>query len=416
MNSMEPRTGFPGLVRRGTKADLYPISRIAAVCFEYEWDDNLEGEAFVAARMEAAKTSLNVNRVHWPDKYVAELDGTVIGGMAALPYEIHFDGQKASMCGISGVCTLPQHRRLGAIRAMMEQMLRDEYEKGTEFSFLYPFSGAFYSKFGYGLFAPYQQWTLALRDVLPRKESGSFELYDGDESHAAPFYEAYDHVRLNGMVVRRSRCDYKNLLEANPFKTNSFAYLYRDTDGMPRGYMIFSKKSENKLNLMEVEEFIYDDEDTAHALLAFAAQTFGSNYEQVRFTAADTHDFLYVLKDFHRDAVARKLQSYGMIRVIHIEKAMQKARFLGSGEAVLNIMDASLGRNLNLAVRYKDGALADLSETCRQPDARMDIDEFSSGLMGAFADFRWRPRVEVHNPEALRGIFYRKDLWIENFF
>ena len=64
-------------------------------------------------------------------------------------FTVQFDGSPCQLGGIGGVATLPQYRRRGGIRACFREALPDMYGSGYDFSYLYPFSTAYYRKFGY---------------------------------------------------------------------------------------------------------------------------------------------------------------------------------------------------------------------------------------------------------------------------
>ncbi len=64
-------------------------------------------------------------------------------------FEVHWGGKRVKMSGVGYVASYPEYRGNGAIRGLMTELLRDNYEAGTVFSYLAPFSYEFYGKFGY---------------------------------------------------------------------------------------------------------------------------------------------------------------------------------------------------------------------------------------------------------------------------
>jgi len=176
---------FAGTIKRPEPHDYLAFAQLCSLCFEYPFVGKSDPQAYYDEMVASADTALVKSGVYYDAKYIAEYDGRVIGGMCALPYEVEFDGNTARMCGIGGVCTLPSYRRMGSIRAISLQMLRDEYEKGTEFSFLYPFSQAYYDKFGYAQSEPAMRWTFSLKYIAAHKtgttQDGSFSLYQGEQ-------------------------------------------------------------------------------------------------------------------------------------------------------------------------------------------------------------------------------------------
>jgi len=219
------------------------------------------------------------------------------------------------------------------------------------------------------------------------------------------------------MMIRRERCDFRKLLQANPFTGNDFAYLYRDGNGVPRGYFIFHKTKEAFGSLMDVTEIIYDSPDTLRSILLFAAG-FNANYSVIRFFAPVSHNLESIISDMESEECMREVHTNGMVRVVHLENALRLARYKGHGEAVLRVIDAPLGRDETITVCWKDGRFADMSATNRAPDAVMDIGSFSAALLGRHdvEDFGFLNNIEVYNPERLRGMFYKKGIYIANYF
>jgi predicted acetyltransferase len=407
------------IIRRPEPHEHIEYDKISAVCFESEFKGKTDPIEFYNELVAESETSLTKSGVYYNDKYIAEYNGQIVGGLCAMPYEFEFDGNTVRMCGVGGVCTLPPYRRLGSIRAIHLQMLRDEYEKGTEFSYLYPFSQAYYEKFGYVQSEPRVQWTFSLKYIAANKADkepdGSFSLYWNDDDDPSGFYEAYARMTGLNTMVKRERCDFRKLFHADPYKRGiKYAYLYRDANGAARGYYIFSKTKEN---VMDVSEMIYDSPETLRAILKFAA-SFSADYSLIRFYAPACHNLESMTTDLCAGECARKIDVNGMLRVVHTENALRLARYKGSGEAVIRVVDAFLSRDETIAVRWKDGRFADLSPANRAPDAVMDIGSFSAAIIGRYNinDFKYVKNVEILSPEPLSGIFFKKDIYIANFF
>lgn len=406
---------FTGEIRRAEPHDLLALAQISSLCFEYPFEGETDPQKYyesATAEIEHAKDKASA---HLLDKYVAIYDGQVIAGLCALPYDVEFDGRQAHMCGIGGVCTLPPYRSHGAIREIMTQMLRDEYSKGTEFSYLYPFSQFFYEKFGYTQSEPRVQITLPLNHVVQYDDQGSFSLFKSEDD-LPDYRKAYECMTGYNMMVRRERCDYAKVLSAEPFVKNTYAYLYRDERGVPRGYFVFRKVIEDERHVMDVSELVYDCFGTLCAMISFAA-SFRGSYDTIRFFAPAGQHLEKICKDQAASKFSRVVQSNGMVRIVHIENALHKARFLGSGEVCLRISDSVFG-DRTIGLRYKDGSLNDFGGTSLKPDTEMSIHSFSALLIGRHSihDLETLPDVSCYSPEALKGVFYKKKIYINNYF
>lgn len=96
-------------------------------------------------------------------------EDTMFSTFAVTDFTQFFDGNQVKMGGIGGVATLPSHRRKGGIRGIFQAALTDMYENGCDFSYLYPFSTAYYRKFGYENCVNRSFVTVDLGLLSPRK-------------------------------------------------------------------------------------------------------------------------------------------------------------------------------------------------------------------------------------------------------
>ena len=409
---------FSGQTRRALPCDLLAAERIASVCFEYPFDFDKDSQAFFEMRQGDAVLARNRGDVCFMDRYVAEQDGRLVATLCATPYVVEMDGNEARMCGIGGVCTLPTHRRSGAIRAMMNDMLNDEYQKGTEWSFLYPFSQAYYEMFGYALSEPDAVWSMSLRHIMPLKDGGyQFSLYDGDAEDISAYQCAYEGMSGYNMMVRRRLCDFTRIREANPYKTNHFAYLCRDAQGLPCGYAVWHKVVEKGQRIMEMSELIFDGLPTLLAILNFATGL-ASDYDRVRFHAPYCLNLESICTDSVAGKLTREVALCGMARIIHPENALRCTKLRGSGAASLLITDPANGTRHAIGLSWRDGRLNDIGKTALPPDASLDMGTFSALLLGRYdlVDCAGFHGMEIGDLCKLSGIFYRKHIHINNFF
>ena len=87
-----------------------------------------------------------------PDRmFAARLDGEVVGGAGAFPFELTVPGGRVHAGGITVVGVLPTHRRRGVLRAMMRAQLDDLQERGEPVAYLWASEATIYGRFGYGL-------------------------------------------------------------------------------------------------------------------------------------------------------------------------------------------------------------------------------------------------------------------------
>ena len=139
------------LIRPITNEERERSARLSAIAFESPFDPT---ELPLFAR----------NSVIW-----AAFDGQS-GEMASTlyvtDYRVRFDGGVCKMGGVGGVASLPQYRRAGGIRACFQKALPAMHRDGYVFSYLYPFSTAYYRGSG--------TITLRLRDAQIEENNACF--------------------------------------------------------------------------------------------------------------------------------------------------------------------------------------------------------------------------------------------------
>ena len=76
-------------------------------------------------------------------------DGTLMAQIINNQYMSWLDGTLIRNGGIGAVSTLPEYRMEGAVKEIFKVLLAHAFTDGEVISTLYPFSHAFYRKFGY---------------------------------------------------------------------------------------------------------------------------------------------------------------------------------------------------------------------------------------------------------------------------
>jgi predicted acetyltransferase len=81
----------------------------------------------------------------------ARIDGEVVGGAGAFPFELTVPGGRVRAGGTTVVGVLPTHRRRGVLRALMRAQLDDLHERGEPVAYLWASEATIYGRFGFGL-------------------------------------------------------------------------------------------------------------------------------------------------------------------------------------------------------------------------------------------------------------------------
>ncbi|HOO28441.1 MAG TPA: GNAT family N-acetyltransferase, partial [Lachnospiraceae bacterium] len=165
-------------IRHITKTEAAKVRKLSSVCFDYPYDTKgMTDEAYTEYLMENPQETLHAH----PECTIGAFsdNGELMAAAAAIPFSFYFDGRSYEGNGIGNVSTYPQYRRKGAVRAIFKQMLEEAYQSGSAFSYLYPFSEAFYNAFGYYRMDNSICHQYALHSLPDYSFTGSFSIKEG---------------------------------------------------------------------------------------------------------------------------------------------------------------------------------------------------------------------------------------------
>lgn len=347
--------------------------------------------------------------------------GQMMSTFSVTDFTVNFDGGAYRMGGIGGVATLPQYRRQGGIRACFQAALPALYQNGFCFSYLYPFSTAYYRKFGYENCV--QKWavTMDLGLLRPEKADGHFRLAES----GTPLAEAVRVIDQKwetcyNMMVRHRERAYDWLTQPDPAASQMFCYVYFSAAGAPRAYVVFQKQDQPDGRNLVCRNFRFLDRE-GYMGLTHVLKSLSADHRLAKFELPAEPAMQYLLPEWSLGAVQWRVQPAGMVRVVHVEQALRGARYFGEGSITLRILDPLIPENDRcFLVRFSGGAAERVEVTEGPPDAVLDISAFSALICGV-CDFSgaaaWMPGVRVLNRDArLDQVFYRKPLMIADYF
>ena len=208
-------------------------------------------------------------------------DGTLAAGLTCHDFRAFVQGEAVSNGGIGGVVTHPAYRRQGAIREIFTELLRETRSNGEILSSLYPFSHAFYRKFGYELCDGRVRHTLPLAQLgRLRFEGWARLLARGDDGAQYEQLYASFAQRYNLMLATPPQRDSASRF-GEPFQDGAFRYNYLIGDGART--LAFARFTRNPHNTMDVQEAFFDGYEGLTALLGFLAR-FTAEFENIAIT------------------------------------------------------------------------------------------------------------------------------------
>lgn len=402
------------IVRKIRPEEYKRCQELCALAFEYPMKDaDLSPEALLNR---VKREPRSMQDVHWDSQWAAfEEDGrTMMATFTVVPWTANFDGHAVAMGGIGGVASLPQYRRSGAIRGCFAAALRDMYDGGTLLSYLYPFSTAFYRKFGYELGCDQARWRLKLSGMPTLELSGRWRLSEPDNTLIDDIraVDAAREGRYNCMVFAGDT-EYLYLRE-NPFVTKQYTYVYYDAEGRPRAHLTAVPGGGE----LQCPRFVFNDREGFLGLLALLVRLSADHSHATLYLPTDV-DLRGVLPEWSFGNVERAIEQRGMVRAVNVEGLLRLARTRGEGNLKIGVEDPMIPENTGcFELSFAPGQSNAVRRVSASPDIALTIQDFSRLIVGCRdLDPEWLPEVRLNCEKAAADrVFYEKPVFISQYF
>lgn len=330
--------------------------------------------------------------------------------------EVRFDGHTVKMGGVGGVATLPAHRRGGAIRACMEQALRDFYQEGYVLSHLYPFSTAYYRQFGFAPAGQSVRWTIKLPDLkrLPHVGGSVRQLFPGDD--LSPLLDIYNKMYGDTNFSCLREVFNKDLEGDKPLANKRWIFLWQDEDGTPSGFLVGTRVKDTlhcTPDFSSTDGFLFADTKALIGLLNFVYSAFIANFEEIQFCVPAHMDLTALLPEISGMDCRPTLN--GMARAVNAEALLKLCRCKGQGRLILGVSDSIIpennGRFLLDFAPDRENRVERLEQVNVPADIELDVGNLAVLLGGArdTASLLMTPDIRTNVPLAqLEQVFYRK--------
>ena len=337
-------------------------------------------------------------------------------------FQIRFDGHSCLMGGMGGAASLPQYRRHGGIRGCFEHSLRDQYDKGYDFSYLYPFSTAYYKRYGYERCIQHLLVSVDLGLLRITDTEGHFKMTEA----SAPQTEAIQAVnrfweeKFNMMVIHDDAF-YDWTRKVAPSKNLNFTYVYYAKDGTPKAYTTFHMENQPDGRNLQCSRFFFVDQEGFMGLMQIF-KSLSSDHRFAKFTLPYGQGLEYLMPEWSMGAAQWNVNNNaGMVRVINVPNVMMKAAYHGSGKLTMDIIDKQIAENNGIfTVTFENGKAVSCEKTENTPDIRLEMPALSALISGALdlnAAISWLPGIELLSASrAPWQVFRKKPVMIVDYF
>jgi len=342
-------------------------------------------------------------------------DGKIMARIINNKYETWLDGRLVSNGGIGAVSTLPEYRNTGAVREIFGRLLPEAYRAGEVISTLYPFSHAFYRKFGYETVRWRNDYEFVPAVLGGYRFNGTAELWKSGDP-VTEYTELYNRFAA-GFNLAMRRDDAMMLekhLKGEYYKDRKFAYLLRE-GGKPVAYLIFQDIRNDPAAILDVLDLAWDGREGLYAILGFLGR-FTADYGTIRMFLPASVELLSVIQSPRAYDIRQTARQDYMIRAVNVPKLLEVLRKPeGCAFAVRVEGDAQIPENNGTWEVQGNTVRA----TDREPDLTVSIQAIGQMAAGGVSldEAMYRPDVRVHgNTEMLLKVFVRKPILVEEHF
>ncbi|MGQ0670116.1 MAG: GNAT family N-acetyltransferase [Actinomycetota bacterium] len=369
-------------------------------------------------------------RVSEPDRTLAAFDGDeIIGGAAAVSFELTVPGGVIPSAGVTSVGVKPTHRRRGVNSALMRRQLDDIRAGDEPLAVLYASEGGIYGRFGYGLGS--FMATIDLEEgrsafIRGYRPAGRVRLLE-----RGPAFEAmaavYERVRPEspGMLARTP--DWWEIIfqdaEHNRDGASPYFFALHESDEGLDGYAVYRVKhdwpGEISHSVMSVDELVAV---TPRAYADMWRYCFDVDLvSRVKCWNRPVDDpLLYLLAEPRR--LRMTVRDGLFVRLVDLPKALEARRYATADRITLEVRDEFCPWNDG---RYAleggpDGAVC--GPTTKTADLALSVTDLGASYLGGaeFPTLARAGRVVEETPGALRraDAMFRSDPapWCPNMF
>ena len=340
-------------------------------------------------------------------------DGTLMAQIINNQYMSWLDGTLVRNGGIGAVSTLPEYRMEGAVKEIFKVLLAHAYTDGEVISTLYPFSHAFYRKFGYETVCwknIYEFSPAVLRGYAFYGEASLWK----QGMPVSGWTELYNRFASSyNLAISRDDRAMGERLKGEYYKDRKFCYMLHE-NGKPVAYLIFQDIRHDPQAILDVQDLAWDGPGGLWAILGFLAR-FSADYGSIRlFLPRDIELLSLIRSPLAYDIRKTTEQSY-MIRVVNAERALETMKKPAGTSFVVRITDELIPENNGTWKVTSDA----VSPTEEEPDLTVTekaLGQLVSGAVSLSEALYREDTVVTKNRETLDRVFVRKPILVEDHF
>ncbi|MEG2895430.1 MAG: GNAT family N-acetyltransferase [Niameybacter sp.] len=333
---------------------------------------------------------------------LGSFDGETLASCITISYrQIYIDNKCLKMAALGGVTTASTYRSGGICSNLIKEGLKVMYEQGTVYSVLAPFSYEFYQKLGWKWCYNNISYSFNMDSLKKFKSQGHIEYIAQDTQFELNAYYEACIQKINGSCIRDDyhwdRCISRRL--------DHYTILYRNHEGQVEGYMIY--KMTHATLTFEVVEMQYSNMVALRSFFNYIS----SHSAQVTTVQINAKEHDVILDVMSNPRCQATIQSYMMVRVIDVQKALEAYHFNQDGSFNIEVKDDQCEWNNGCFTLNIERGQASVRKVPVKTDLTIDIRELAQVLIGfrTLEDLEQLERVTWNQSgEQVRNYFKRQ--------
>ncbi len=274
-------------------------------------------------------------------------DNRLIAGVEIFDFRTNYCGNFLNSVVISGVCSMPECRRMGGIREIFRNIGETAIENDWTLGFLHPFSIAYYEKFGYSTLNHMFTVKVPFEGLKNIPRSTDVELFTGEQFKELSALHAKCALKENLMTLREEKkhfCD-------TPLESADYTYIHRNKEGEADGYVRFTVKRPNDV---VVEDLYVLNPEALYSLVGFLRNYDGITKNLIVRKQYQGSPFVCLADRI--DNVTCNAEGGAAARIYNMQKLLETNEYPEKhGKFRVNIIDEFEQNNGIFEVEYQNG-------------------------------------------------------------
>lgn len=259
------------------------------------------------------KHPYNRGTLNWRETIIVEQmpDNKIFAQVIPINYQINFNSQIANMVGVGAVSCIKKNTN--AILECFKYFLKEAYDKDYEFSYLFPFSGKYYSKYGYSYCYSKYLWNFQLSSIKSIKD---YEFNINELKFCNNFNIKFKNVFYK--IVEQQKC-YAEKYSFSVIRKDIDWFCYFNDDFSliynEKSYLIYNIEN----NIVSVIDWACNNSTELLALFS----KFDKSIENIQINIPENFyiNDIFIEMDLPSICPKAEIKSVGMARIVNLEKA-----------------------------------------------------------------------------------------------